>query len=627
METKQFQTESKRILDLMIHSIYTHKEIFLRELISNGSDAIDKLYFKSLTDSGVGLGREDFKIWIRADKDARTLTISDNGCGMDREQLESNLGTIARSDTLTFKKEHDLGSDIDVIGQFGVGFYAAFMVSQKVTVLSKAYGSDEAWQWESEGVEGYTISPVQKDHFGTEVILLLKEDTEDEKYSEFLEGYRLKSLVKKYSDYIRYPIRMEVEKYRAKDPENEDAESEKYLEEETLNSMIPLWKRKKADIKEEDYHGFYKDKFYDYTDPMLTIHTNAEGASTYNALLYIPSKPPYNYYTKEFQRGLQLYSSGVLIMENCADLLPDYFGFVRGLVDSQDLSLNISRELLQHDRQLKLIEKSLDKKIKSELLKLMTSDREKYNEFFKQFGLPIKFGIYQAYGMNSDHLKDLLVFHSLQENKPVSIEEYVLAMKADQTHIYYASGANPEAISRLPQLELVREKGYDVLCLTEDVDEFVLKILQNWNGKEFMSVTSGDLDFADKKDKKAKEKREKDHKELLEFMRDALGGKVSSVVLSTRLKSHAVCLSSEGDVSLEMEKILRAMPGAGEVKAKRVLELNGDHPMFQTLTALLETDKDKLSAYARILYGQALLIDGLPLEDPVAFTTDITSLL
>lgn len=627
METKQFQTESKRILDLMIHSIYTHKEIFLRELISNGSDAIDKLYFKSLTDSGVGLGREDFKIWIRADKDARTLTISDNGCGMDREQLESNLGTIARSDTLTFKKEHDLGSDIDVIGQFGVGFYAAFMVSQKVTVLSKAYGSDEAWQWESEGVEGYTISPVQKDQFGTEVILLLKEDTEDEKYSEFLEGYRLKSLVKKYSDYIRYPIRMEVEKYRAKDPENEDAESEKYLEEETLNSMIPLWKRKKADIKEEDYHGFYKDKFYDYTDPMLTIHTNAEGASTYNALLYIPSKPPYNYYTKEFQRGLQLYSSGVLIMENCADLLPDYFGFVRGLVDSQDLSLNISRELLQHDRQLKLIEKSLDKKIKSELLKLMTSDREKYNEFFKQFGLPIKFGIYQAYGMNSDHLKDLLVFHSLQENKPVSIEEYVLAMKADQTHIYYASGANPEAISRLPQLELVREKGYDVLCLTEDVDEFVLKILQNWNEKEFMSVTSGDLDFADKKDKKAKETREKEHKELLEFMRDALGGKVASVVLSTRLKSHAVCLSSEGDVSLEMEKILRAMPGAGEVKAKRVLELNGDHPMFQTLTALLETDKDKLSAYARILYGQALLIDGLPLEDPVAFTTDITSLL
>lgn len=606
MDTKQFQTESKRILDLMINSIYTHKEIFLRELISNASDAIDKLYFKSLTDSGVGLGREDFKILIKADKDNRVLTISDNGCGMDKESLESNLGTIARSDTLNFKRDNDLGDDIDIIGQFGVGFYAAFMVSSKVTVLSRAYGSDSAYVWESEGIEGYTISPAEKESFGTEITLVLKDDTDDENYSDFLESYRLSSLVKKYSDYIRYPITMG---------------------EDTLNSMVPLWKRSKSDITQDDYNSFYKDKFSDPTDPILTIHTNAEGASTYNALLYIPSNPPYNYYTKDFQRGLQLYSSGVMIMENCADLLPDYFGFVRGLVDSQDLSLNISRELLQHDRQLQLIEKSLNKKIKSELQKLMRSDRTKYNEFFKNFGLPIKYGIYQSFGMNSDNLKDLLVFHSLNEDKPITIAEYVEAMKPDQTSIYYASGSSVQRISRLPQLELVKENGYDVLCLTEDVDEFVIRILNQWDGKEFKSVTSGELELTDDKTSDDSEKLAETSKDMLDAMRDALDGKVASVVLSKRLKSHPVCLASQGDISLEMEKVLSAMPGSGDIRAERVLELNPDHPVFQKLTELHAENSSKLGVYSRILYGQALLVEGLPFDDPVAFTEDISSLM
>jgi len=625
METKQFQTESKRILDLMINSIYTHKEIFLRELISNASDAIDKLYFRSLTDQGVGLNREDFSILITADKNNKTLTISDNGCGMNKDELESNLGTIARSGTLDFKKSNDLGEDVDIIGQFGVGFYAAFMVSKKVTVISRAYGEDTAYKWESSGIEGYTIEPWTKDGFGTDVILTLKDNTEDEKYDEFLESYRISSLVKKYSDYIRYPIKMEMSRHRPK--KDNDKEYEEYFELETLNSMIPIWKRSKAELKTEDYNNFYKDKFFDYSDPLLTIHTNAEGAATYNALLYIPSKAPYDFYTKDFKRGLQLYSSGVLIMDNCADLLPDYFGFVRGLVDSQDLSLNISREMLQHDRQLKVIEKSIEKKIKAELKKMLDTDREKYNEFFKVFGRPIKFGIYSSFGINKDTLKDLLTFHSLNENKPVTISEYVGAMKSEQTHIYYACGETPEKIARLPQLELVREHGYDVLCLTEDVDEFVIKILNDWEGKKFKSVTSGDLDLGEKTDKKATEKKEKANKDLLEFISTALNGKVSSVKLSRRLKSHPVCLSAEGEVSLEMEKVLNAMPAGGEIKAKRVLELNPDHPIFETLTRLHEQDKDKLSAYSRILYGQALLIEGLSLEDPVAFSEDICSLM
>jgi molecular chaperone HtpG len=622
---KQFQTESKRILDLMINSIYTHKEIFLRELISNASDAIDKLYFRTLTDSDIGMSRDDFRILITADKNKRTLTISDNGCGMNSEELESNLGTIARSGTLEFKNTNELDGDIDIIGQFGVGFYSAFMVSKKVTVISLAYGEKQAYKWESTGVDGYIIEPCEKEETGTEIILELKDNTEEENYDEFLNGYQISALVKKYSDYIRYPIKMEIEKSRPK--KDNDKEYETYFELETLNSMVPLWKRNKSDIKEEDYNNFYKDKFFDFSDPLIAVHTNAEGAVTYNALLYVPANAPYNYYTKEFQRGLQLYSSGVLIMENCPDLLPDYFSFVRGLVDTQDLSLNISREMLQHDRQLKLIAKSIEKKIKNELKKLLDKDREKYTTFFKLFGLPIKFGIYQSFGAQKDFLKDLLVYQSLNEDKYITIQEYVDSMKPEQSHIYYVCGDSVENISRLPQLERIREKGYDVLCMTDDVDEFLVKLLGDWDGKNFISATSGDLGLSEEDEKKATDEKEKEHKELLEAIQKALDDKVSSVKLSLRLKSHPVCLSSEGEVSLEMEKVLNAMPTGGGVKAKRVLELNAEHAVFKKLIDLKERDPDKLSTYSRILYGQSLLIEGLPLEDPVAFGEDLCKLM
>lgn len=622
---KQFQTESKRILDLMINSIYTHKEIFLRELISNASDAIDKLYFRTLTDSDIGMSRDDFRILITADKNKRTLTISDNGCGMNSEELESNLGTIARSGTLEFKNTNELDGDIDIIGQFGVGFYSAFMVSKKVTVISLAYGEKQAYKWESTGVDGYIIEPCEKEETGTEIILELKDNTEEENYDEFLNGYQISALVKKYSDYIRYPIKMEIEKSRPK--KDNDKEYETYFELETLNSMVPLWKRNKSDIKEEDYNNFYKDKFFDFSDPLIAVHTNAEGAVTYNALLYVPANAPYNYYTKEFQRGLQLYSSGVLIMENCPDLLPDYFSFVRGLVDTQDLSLNISREMLQHDRQLKLIAKSIEKKIKNELKKLLDKDREKYTTFFKLFGLPIKFGIYQSFGAQKDFLKDLLVYQSLNEDKYITIQEYVDSMKPEQSHIYYVCGDSVENISRLPQLERIREKGYDVLCMTDDVDEFLVKLLGDWDGKNFISATSGDLGLSEEDEKKATDEKEKEHKELLEAIQKALDDKVSSVKLSLRLKSHPVCLSSEGEVSLEMEKVLNAMPTGGGVKAKRVLELNAEHAVFKKLIDLKESDPDKLSTYSRILYGQSLLIEGLPLEDPVAFGEDLCKLM
>ncbi|NLM62553.1 MAG: molecular chaperone HtpG [Clostridiales bacterium] len=625
MVKKEFQTESKRILDLMINSVYTHREIFLRELISNASDAIDKLYFRSLTDPNIGLSRDDFRILITADKNNRTLTISDNGCGMNREELEKNLGTIARSGTLEFKTSNELKDDIDIIGQFGVGFYSAFMVSKKVTVISLAYGENQAYKWESTGVDGYTVEPCEKSEVGTDVILELKDNTDEENYDEFLNGYRISALVKKYSDYIRYPIKMEMERTRPK--KNNDKEYETYYELETLNSMVPLWKRNKSDLKEEDYKEFYKNKFFDFSDPLLYVHTNAEGAVTYNALLYVPSNAPYNYYTKEFQRGLQLYSSGVLIMENCPELLPDYFSFVRGLVDTQDLSLNISREMLQHDRQLKLIAKSIEKKIKSELQKLLESDREKYTSFFKLFGLPIKFGIYQSFGANKDLLKDLLVYHSLNENKFITIQEYVDSMKPEQPHIYYVCGENVETVSRLPQLERIREKGFDVLCMTDDVDEFLVKLLGDWNGKKFVSVTSGDLGLSEEDEKKATDEKEKQYKELLDEVRKALEDKVSSVKLSMRLKSHPACLSSEGEVSLEMEKVLNAMPTGIDVKARRVLELNADHDVFKKLVELKDTDPDKLATYSRILYGQSLLIEGLPLEDPVAFSEDLCRIM
>lgn len=631
MKTKQFKAESKRLLDMMIHSIYTHKEIFLRELISNASDAMDKLYFRSLTDEKVGMNREDFAIDLKIDKDARTLTITDNGIGMTQEELEKNLGTIANSGSLKFKNENKLEDDVDIIGQFGVGFYSAFMVAKRVTVRSKAYGSDQAYQWQSEGVDGYTIEPCDKETVGTEILLEIKDDTEDETYSEFLEQYRIQGLVKKYSDYIRYPIRMDMTKSRRKETENADKDAapeyEEYVENETLNSMVPLWRKNKSELTDADYNAFYKEKFFDYNEPLLHIHTKSEGTATFNALLYIPSKAPYDYYTKEYEKGLQLYSSGVMIMEKCADLLPDYFSFVKGLVDSEDLSLNISRELLQHDRQLKIIAKALEKSIRNELTKLLKSDRAAYEKFFEAFGLQLKFGVYNDYGMNKDALKDLLLFYSSSEKKPVTLAEYVSRMKEDQTCIYYATGENIARIDHLPQTELVKDKGFEILYLTENVDEFAIKMLMNYEGKEFKSVSAGDLDLETEEEKKEIEEKSKEHADLFNDMQKALEGKVKSVRLSQRLKSHPVCLTSEGALSLEMEKVLNAMPTDQKVQADRVLEINPEHPIFAKLVQLQKENPDKLKAYAKLLYDQALLIEGMSIEDPVAFSNQICELM
>ena len=631
MKTKQFKAESKRLLDMMIHSIYTHKEIFLRELISNASDAMDKLYFRSLTDEKVGMNREDFAIDLKIDKDARTLTITDNGIGMTQEELEKNLGTIANSGSLKFKNENKLEDDVDIIGQFGVGFYSAFMVAKRVTVRSKAYGSDQAYQWQSEGVDGYTIEPCDKETVGTEIILEIKDDAEDETYSEFLEQYRIQGLVKKYSDYIRYPIRMDMTKSRRKETENADKDAapeyEEYVENETLNSMVPLWRKNKSELTDADYNAFYKEKFFDYNEPLLHIHTKSEGTATFNALLYIPSKAPYDYYTKEYEKGLQLYSSGVMIMEKCADLLPDYFSFVKGLVDSEDLSLNISRELLQHDRQLKIIAKALEKSIRNELTKLLKNDRAAYEKFFEAFGLQLKFGVYNGYGMNKDALKDLLLFYSSSEKKPVTLAEYVSRMKEDQTCIYYATGENIARIDHLPQTELVKDKGFEILYLTENVDEFAIKMLMNYEGKEFKSVSAGDLDLETEEEKKEIEEKSKEHADLFNDMQKALEGKVKSVRLSQRLKSHPVCLTSEGALSLEMEKVLNAMPTDQKVQADRVLEINPEHPIFAKLVQLQKENPDKLKAYAKLLYDQALLIEGMSIEDPVAFSNQICELM
>lgn len=626
MATKQFKAESKRLLDLMINSIYTHKEIFLRELISNASDAIDKLYYRTLQDETTGLSREDFFIRIAADKENRTLTITDNGCGMTKDELESNLGTIAKSGSLAFKKENEAKEDIEIIGQFGVGFYAAFMVSSLVTVKSRAFGSDEAYVWESHGAEGYTISACEKDGHGTEITLKIKDNTEDEHYDEFLDGYRIKDLVKRYSDYIRYPIKMDVETSRLK--EGSDKEYETVLETQTLNSMVPIWRKNKNELKDEDYNAFYKDKFFDYENPMKVIHMSTEGAATYNALLFIPAKAPMNYYSRDYEKGLALYSNGVMIMEKCADLLPDHFSFVRGLVDSQDLSLNISREMLQHDRQLKIIASRLEKKIKSELSAMLTNEREKYEEFFKNFGLQLKYGIYAGYGMNKEELQDLLLFYSSGEKKMVTLDEYVGRMKEDQKYIYYASGESVEKIDLLPQTELLKDKGFEILYLTDDVDEFAVRMLHEFNKKEFKSVSDNDLGIESEEEKQEIKKTEEDNKDLFTFMKDALDGKVKEVRLSSRLKSHPVCLSSDGALSIEMEKVLNAMPNAeSKVKAERILEINAGHPIFATLTKLFSEDKDKLKTYAGLLYTQALLIEGMPVEDPVAFSNDVCKLM
>ena len=630
MATREFKAESKRLLDMMIHSIYTHREIFLRELISNASDAIDKLYYQALKEDVTGLNRDDFFIRITPNKEARTLTISDNGIGMNEEELENNLGTIAQSGSLNFKKENEQSEEIDIIGQFGVGFYSAFMVSDKVTVLTRPFGSDKAWRWESTGVEGYTIEEAEKDSHGTEIILSIKQSTEEENYDEFLETYRLQGLVKKYSDYIRYPIKMQVEHSHLKEgtgTEDKPAEYETVVEDETLNSMVPIWKKNRSELKPEDYNQFYKEKFFDFQDPLAVIHSSTEGAATYNALLFIPARPPYDFYTKEFQKGLQLYASGVLIMDKCADLLPDYFSFVRGLVDSQDLSLNISREMLQHDRQLKLIADRLTKKIKSELKSMLEKDREKYETFYKAFGLTLKYGVYSDYGAHKDVLQDLLLFYSSSEKKLVTLEEYKGRMKEDQKYIYYACGDTVEKIDRLPQTELLKDHGYEILYLTDDVDEFALKMMRDFDGKEFRSAADKDLGIEETAETEESKARAEESRELLRMMKDALEGKVKDVRLSTRLKSHPVCLSADGGISLEMEKVLNTMPGDQKVQAERVLELNAGHPVFAKLKELFATNPDKVKTYAGLLYNQALLIEGLPVEDPVAFSSAICELM
>lgn len=621
---KQFKAESKRLLDLMINSIYTHKEIFLRELISNASDAIDKLYFISLTNDSVGKNRDDFAIRLIPNKEAGTLTITDNGVGMDKETLESNLGIIAKSGSLDFKKENEGAGDVDIIGQFGVGFYSAFMVAKRVTVVSRAFGSDTAWKWESSGVEGYTITEAEKDSVGTEIVLVLKDDEGEDRFSEFLEEYRLRSLVKKYSDYIRYPIKMNVTEHRKKE---DSEEYEDVVEEAVLNSMVPIWKRNKSDVSDEDYATFYKEKFTDFSDPAKVISSSTEGNATYNALLFIPSRPPFNYYTKEYEKGLQLYASGVLIMDKCADLLPDHFSFVKGLVDSQDLSLNISREMLQHDGQLKLIRRSLERKIRSELAAWLSNDREKYEEFFKNFGLQLKVGAYAGYGAEADNLKDLLLFHSAAKDAPVTLDEYCKEMPEKQPYIYYAAGDSTTRLASLPQVSRVRDAGYDLLLLTEDVDEFVMQMLHQYNEKEFRNVSSGDLGLESEKEKKEVEKQNKENKDLFDFMKDSLGGKVSEVKASSRLSGYPVIITTSGGLSLEMEKVLNNMPTGEKVESTKVLEIGAEHPLLTTLQKLYSEDKEKLTSYTGLLYDQALLIEGMPIADPVAYTKAVCDLM
>ena len=625
MRKKAFKAESKRILDLMINSIYTHNEIFLRELISNASDATDKLYYNALKDGNTGLNRDALAINIEIDKENRSLTISDSGCGMNMEELENNLGTIARSGSLAFKQENENRDDIEIIGQFGVGFYSAFMVSKEVKVVSKANGSDTAYCWKSTGADGYTIEECEKPENGTTITLYLKDNTEDENYDEYLDEYKIKSIVKKYSDYIRYPIKMEVEKRRPK--EGEENEYESYYELETLNSMVPIWRKSSSQLTDEDYNNFYKDKFMDYENPLKVIHSSVEGTATYNMLLFIPSKAPYNYYTKEYEKGLQLYSNGVLIMDKCADLLPDYFSFVKGLVDSQDLSLNISREMLQHDRQLKIISTNLEKKIKSELLSMQKNNREDYEKFFKNFGLQLKYGIYSDFGMHKETLQDLIMFYSTNSDNLTSLDEYVGRMKEDQKYIYYASGESVAKIQQLPQIELLKDKEYEVLFLTEDIDEFALRVLMNYKEKEFKSISEGDLGLESEEEKKEIKEKAEENKDLFEAMKEALKDKVKEVRLSTRLKSHPVCLSVDGEISIEMEKVLNQMPNDANIKAQKVLEINANHPIFKKLVDIKAGDKELLGKYANLLYNQALLIEGLSIEDPVAFSNAICDLM
>ncbi|MBO5286619.1 MAG: molecular chaperone HtpG [Clostridia bacterium] len=626
MAKKQFKTESKKLLDMMINSIYTNKEIFLRELISNASDAIDKLYYRSLTDNSVKIKKKDYKIDIRVDEENRAIIISDNGCGMTKDELESNLGTIAKSGSFDFKKDDEVQKKVDIIGQFGVGFYSAFMVCKRVSVVSKPYGSDVAYKWESEGVDGYTIEEAEKSAHGTEITLYLKSDGDEEKYSDFLKETKIRQLIKKYSDYITYPIKMDTKKTQLK--EGSESEYETVVVNETINSMKPLWKKRKTEANEEEYNSFYKGKFYDYENPLKVITQRSEGLTTFEALMFIPAHAPFDYYTKNYEKGLELYSSGVMITEKCKELLPDYFSFVRGVVDSADLTLNISRETLQHDRQLKVIAKAVEKKIKNELLSMLENDRESYEKLWKAFGAQIKFGVYEGYGVNKDNLKDLVLFHSSKEKKLVSFKEYVSNMKEDQKAIYYACGETVDKILMLPQVDSAKEKGYEILLLTEDVDEFAIKILEKYDDKEFKNLCTDQLDLSSDEEKKTIESENEKNKELLDYMKEAIGD-VYAVKLSNTLGKHPVSLSSEGELSVEMEKVLSKMPGADAsmLKAKTVLEINNDHDIASKLKLMFTQDKEKAGKWAKILYAQARLINGLDVENPLEISTLICELM
>lgn len=625
MAVKQFQAESKRLLEMMINSIYSQKEVFLRELISNASDAIDKMYYRALTDDSISFNKNDYYIKVTSDKEKRELIVEDTGIGMTEEELEENLGTIAKSGSLAFKNETEIKDGHDIIGQFGVGFYSAFMVASSVTVITKSIDSDQAYKWKSNGAEGYTIEPATKETTGTKIILKLRENTEDETYDDFLEEHRLQSIIKKYSDFIRYPIKMDVTVRKKK--EGTEDEYEEVIEEQTINSMVPIWRKNKNELKKEDYEAFYAEKHYGFDKPLKHIHLSVDGAVRYQAILYIPEKTPFDYYTQEYEKGLELYSNSVLIMDKCPDLLPDYFSFIKGLVDSEDLSLNISREMLQHDRQLQLIAKNIKNKIKSELKTMLKKERETYEKFYESFGRQLKFGVQMDFGANKDDLKDLLLFYSSKEKKMVTLDEYVSRMPEDQKYIYYATGDSYERIEKLPQTEMVLDKGYEILYFTEDIDEFAVKTLMTYKDKQFKSVASGDLGIEDEKETEDVKAEEKENETLFKTMKDVLKDKVVNVRASTRLKSHPVCLTAEGEVSIEMEKVLQAMPNNQHIKADKVLEINTNHEIYDALKDALENDKDKLELYTKLLYNQALLIEGLPVEDPVEFTNDMCKVM
>ena len=625
METKQFKAESKRLLDLMINSIYTHREIFLRELISNASDAIDKIYYKSLSDDNINFNKENFFIKVSIDKENRTIKISDTGIGMNKEELDNNLGVIAKSGSLQFKKENEIKDGYDIIGQFGVGFYSSFLIADKVTVITKAFGSNEAYKWESTGVEGYTIEPSTKDTVGTDIILHVKANTDDENFDEYLNEYKIQSLIKKYSDFIRYPIKMDLTERKLK--EGTESEYEDYIEEKVVNSMVPIWRKNKNELTQEDYSNFYKEKHYGFDTPLKHIHLSVDGTVSYNAILYIPENMPYDFYTKDYEKGLELYSNGVMIMNKCSDLLPDYFGFVKGIVDSEDLSLNISREILQHDRQLRFIAKNIKNKIKSELEKMLRNERENYEKFYKAFGRTLKFGVYDNFGAEKEVLEDLLMFYSSKEKKMVTLDEYVTRMAEDQKYIYYAVGESIDRIEKMPQTELLLDKGYEILYFTDDIDEFAIKMLMKYKEKEFKSVSSSDLGIENNDEENKVEENNEENKSLFDAMKDILSNKISSVKVSKKLKNHPVCLSNEGDLSIEMEKLLNSMPNNQGVKAEKVLEINTNHEVFTSLKDAYENDKDKFNLYTNLLYNQALLIEGLSISDPVEFTNNICKLM